>query len=123
MVHLLVKTTSDGYDSTSWLVGAYSDKSVAEAEKVSRIKERELLEQQIKEADEREDTVWVTWESEGLRQKYLDEGLSDSEIEGKYDQDGRIARNGVQDYLWDDIVWYKIVPVEVDSDHFERKIL
>ena len=118
MIYLLIKRTSDGYDdNTSWLEGVYSDKDVANAKKDFYIKERELLEKQIKDANERESLVWVRWEDKNLRQKYLDEGLSDLEIDDKYYQEEHIARNGVQDYLWDDYVNYKVVELKVDSDN------
>ena len=118
MIYLLIKRTSDGYDdNTSWLEGVYSDKDVANAKKESYVKERKLLEKQIEEADERESAIWTTWEDEGLRQKYSDEGLSDLEINEKYYQEEQDARNGVQDYLWDDYVNYKVIELKVDSDN------
>ena len=118
MIYLLIKRTSDGYDdNTSWLEGVYSDKDVANAKKDFYIKERELLEKQIKDADKRESSVWEKWENEGLRQKYSSEGLSDLEIDEKYDQDEQIARGGVQDYLWYDYVNYKVIELKIDSDN------
>ena len=121
MVYLLIKTTSDGYDSTSWLVGAYSDKNVANEKRITLENARKLLEGQIEEANEREGKFWNDWE-DSIRKMYVAKGLSEGELTTKYYELEKEARGDVEDYLWDDIVWYKIVPVEVDSD-FQSGIL
>lgn len=123
MVHLLIKTTSDGYeDRSSWIVGAYSNENVANEEKITLENARKLLEQQIEEANEREGKFWNDWD-DSLREAYVAKGLSKDELTTKYYELEKEARGNVQDYLWDDIVWYKVISVEVDSDEFERKIL
>ena len=80
MIYLLIETAGDGYDeSTNWLLGAYSDYDVANAEKKALQKARVLLEKK--------------------------------------------AKDGFVDFLYDDIVWYKVIGVKVDDSNFKSVVL
>lgn len=116
-VYILIKRTSDGYDdNTSWLKGVYSDKEVANKERAALEGAEGLLAQQIKEADKREEDFWAKWE-DSLRDEYAVKGLSEDELTEKYYKLESEARGGVQDYLWDEYVNYKVIELKVDSDN------
>ena len=50
MIYLLIETAGDGYDErTNWLLGAYSDKDVADDKKKALQKARVLLEKKAED--------------------------------------------------------------------------
>jgi|LGOV01.1.fsa_nt_gb hypothetical protein len=117
MIYLLTRRESDGYDdNTTWVEGVYSNKEIAFKNKDSLTKDRESLIQQIEDANKRQEVFYAEWEN-SLRNNYKAKGFDDDKLEEKFDELELEVRNGVQDYLWDDYVNYKVIELKVDEDN------